>query len=93
VLKRIRYQKSGDNYLCIGNVKNIDGHEFIAGFSGGDPKATTTGFIKSLGDDTTKILLEATSHHKIKIKIKKALIKLGCQFDREKRKPRVIDEA
>jgi hypothetical protein len=90
MLKRIRYQKTGDTgYICIGTIKNVDSHEFIAGYSA-DGKI---GFIKSVGDDTTKITLQATSPHKVKIKIKKALIKLGCQFDSEKRKPRITDEA
>ena len=88
MLQRLRYRKVGDNYVSIGNVKNVNGHEFVVGFSGGDPKTPCTGFIKSAHDDTVKIPLEATSHHKIKIKIKKALSKLGCAFNVEARKKR-----
>lgn len=90
--QRIRYQKVGENYVSIGTIKNIDNHEFIAGFSPVGENGMCAGFVKSAHDDTTKLPLEATSHHKIKIKIKKALIRLGCQFSMEKRKPRISDE-
>lgn len=93
MIKRLRYQQVGENYVSIGTVKNINGHEFVVGYSGLDPKQPCTGFIKSAHDDTVKIPLEASSHHKIKIKLKKALIKLGCQFEQEGRKKRITDES
>jgi len=89
--KRIRYVKdSNGNFISQNYVKNDSGHEFRAGFVGGDAKNPTKGFVKSVGDDTTHITLEATSHHKIKIKIKRTLSKLGCTFEKEVRKPRAV---
>ena len=83
--KRIRYIKNTDgNSITVNYIKNTDGHEFRAGFIA----SGKAGFIKSVGDDTTHIPFTATSPHKIKIKIKRALIKLGCQFETEVRKPR-----
>lgn len=88
--KRLRYIKdTAGNSITQNHVKNINGHEFRAGFVAGGK----AGFIKSVGDDTTHIQLTATSPHKIKIKIKKALMKLGCVFEKETRKPRKTDEA
>lgn len=88
--KRIRYVKDQlGNCITANYIKNDGGAEFRAGFIA-DGKA---GFIKSVGDDTTNIQLSATSPHKIKIKIKRALLRLGCKFEKEQRKPRLTDEA
>lgn len=88
--KRLRYIKDvNGNCITSNYVKNDGGAEFRAGFIA-DGKA---GFIKSVGDDTTDIKLTATSAHKIKIKIKRALVRLGCVFEKETRKPRITDEA
>ena len=89
MIQRLKYIKDANgNFLTQSIVKTIDKIELRAGFVGGDPKNPTTGFIKSVGDDIVNIQIVASSHWKIKIKIKKALIKLGCQFNTEKRKPR-----
>ncbi len=91
MIQRLKYIKDvNGNFLTQGIVKTIDRMELRAGFIGGDPKSPTTGFIKSVGNDTINIQLQATSHWKIKIKLKRALIKLGCQFNTEKRKPRKV---
>ncbi len=88
--KRLRYIKdTSGNCITQNHIKNVNGHEFRAGYVSGGK----VGFIKSVGDDTTNIQLTATSPHKIKIKIKKALSKLGCQFEKEVRQPRIKDEA
>ena len=87
---RIRYVKdSNGNIITQNYIKNEAGEQFRAGFVGGDPKSTTNGFVKSVDDDTTNITLKATSHWKIKIKIKKALAALGCLFQKEKRNVKV----
>lgn len=87
--QRLKYIKdTNGNFLTQGIVKTIDKIELRAGFIGGDPKSPTVGFIKSVGDGIINIEIKASSHWKIKIKLKKALIKLGVQFDSEKRKPR-----
>lgn len=88
--KRIRYIKNEQgNCITQNHIKNVAGSEYRAGYIAGG----LAGFIKSVGDDTTHIQLTATSPHKIKIKIKRALVKLGCQFETEKRQPRIKDEA
>ena len=87
--KRIKYTKDANgNFLTQDILKTVDRIELRAGFIGGDPKTPTTGFIKSVGTDAVNIQVEASSHWKVKIKLKRALIKLGCQFDSEKRKPK-----
>lgn len=87
--KRIRYVKDSEgNAITANYIKNDGGAEFRAGFIA-DGKA---GFVKSVGNDSTNISLTATSPHKIKIKIKRTLSKLGCQFEKEQRKPRLTDE-
>jgi hypothetical protein len=88
MVNRIRYVKdSNGNFISQNYIKNESGHEFRVGFVDGSP---TKGFVKSVGDDTTHITLEATSPHKIKIKIKRTLTKLGCTFAKEVRKPRAL---
>lgn len=80
---RIRYIKDiNGNFISQNYIKNIDGTEFRIGFVVG---VKTSGFIKSVENDTIHVTLEATSPHKIKIKLKNTLIKLGCQFAEEKR--------
>lgn len=87
--KRIRYVKdTNGNGITQNYVKNVNGTEYRAGFIS-NGKA---GFVKSVGDDTTHIQLVSTSPHKMKIKIKKVLQKLGCQFDSEMRAKRLKDE-
>jgi hypothetical protein len=87
--KRIRYIKDiNGNFISQNYIKNEAGVEYRVGFVAGSP---TKGFVKSVGNDTTHITLEATSPHKIKIKIKKTLAKLGCHFDKEVRKPRITE--
>ena len=79
--KRLKYFKQTDGTYKTDNIKNIDNYPLVAGHSA-DGKS---GYIKSVGDETINIELTATSLHKIKIKIKKALIRLGCRFDTEER--------
>jgi len=88
--KRIRYTKdtSGNN-ITQNYIKNDSGHEYRAGFIA----SGKAGFIKSVGTDTVHIQLTATSPHKIKIKIKKSLITLGCRFESEVRIAKIKDEA
>lgn len=87
MIRRIRYKKdSTGNFISVDVIKTMDRNELRAGFLGGDPKAATTGFIKSVGSDAINIKLTASSHHKIKIKIKEALTYLGVNFASEKRK-------
>jgi intein-encoded DNA endonuclease-like protein len=88
--KRIRYVKdSNGNTITQNYIKNVNGSQYRAGFIAGGK----AGFVKSVDDDTTHIQLTSTSPHKMKIKIKKTLEKLGCQFDKEIRQPRVTDES
>lgn len=88
-IKRIRYvEDANGNWVTQDYLRTEEGREFRAGFVGGDPKTPTQGFIKSVDNDTTHLTLQATSHWKIKIKIKRALEKLGCKFEKEGRKPR-----
>jgi hypothetical protein len=86
---RIRYIKDiNGNFISQNYIKNVDGTQYRIGFVVG---VKTAGFIKSVENDTTHITLEATSPHKIKIKLKKTLVKLGCEFASERRvmvKPR-----
>jgi hypothetical protein len=84
--KRIRYTKdSNGNVITQNYITNINGVVYRAGYI----STGKAGFVKSVDDDTTHIQLTATSPHKIKIKIKKTLEKLGCQFEKELRKPRL----
>lgn len=87
--QRLKYIKDiNGNFLTQGIVRTVDRIELRAGFVGGDPKSPTTGFIKSVGGDAVNIQIQGSSHWKIKMKLKKALIKLGVQFNIETRKPR-----
>ena len=87
MIKRIKYIKdSNGNYTSQNYVKNQDNVFLRVGFVPGVP---TKGFVKSVDNDTIHITLTATTPHKIKIKIKKTLAKLGCIFEKEKRKPRI----
>lgn len=84
--KRIRYQlDSNNNWVSADYMRDKEGRYYRAGFLGGDPKTPTKGFVKSVDSDAVHLTLEATSHWKIKIKIKKALQKLGCSFEKEVR--------
>ncbi len=81
-IKRLKYIETGDgSFISKQIVKTIDKIELLVGYTPGTP---TKGFVKSL-DKIINIELEATSPHKIKIKIKNALIKLGVRFDSETR--------
>ena len=89
MIKRIKYIKGLDgNFISQEIIKTVDRIELRAGYVGGDPKTPTVGFIKSVGSDTINIQIPASSHWKIKIKLKKALQKLGCIFSTEKRQHR-----
>ena len=89
---RIRYVKdSNGNIISQNYIKNEVGDQFRAGFVGTDPKSPTNGFVKSVSDDTTNLTLSASSHWKIKIKIKKALKALGCLFTKEVRNRKKVD--
>lgn len=92
--KRILYVKDEHGNFNSKNYITNDGYvRFRVGYLGGDMKAPTAGFVKSVDDETTHIKIEATSHWKIKIKIKKALKELGCKFDVETRKPKKKETA
>lgn len=89
--KRILYIKDNNgNYASANYITSKDGIRYRVGFLGGDKKAPTAAYIKSADSDALNITLKASSHWKIKIKIKKALIEIGCVFDKETRKPRKI---
>lgn len=84
-MKRIRYIKdSSGNYITQGNVRSETGQEFRCGFTA-DGK---NGFVKPLDEDIRPVTLQASSPHKMKIKIKKTLAKFGCTFSKEERKKR-----
>lgn len=85
MVKRIAYIKNTDGtFKSKGVVRNKFGHGYnVAIISTG-----RAALITSADSSITQIQLVATSFHKIKMKIKKALIGLGCEFEPEVRKPR-----
>lgn len=88
MLKRIRYVKDANgNYVTQSYVKNESGEEFRCGFLASGKH----GFVKSVDDENKNVPLEASSPHKMKMKIKRTLNKLGCLFAKEERKKRDID--
>lgn len=83
--QRLKYVKVNDTqYKTEGFIKTYAKGEVIALF---DVSNNTFKITSSLGTET---LAEgtATSPHKIKIKIKETLIKLGADFQKETRQPR-----
>lgn len=83
--QRLKYVKvSETEYKTEGYVKTYAKGEVIAIFD------TTTNTFKIMSPMGTAVYVEgaATSPHKIKIKIKEALLKLGAQFEKETRQPR-----
>lgn len=91
--KRILYViDENGNFNSKNYIMNDVYKRYRAAFLGGDKKSPTSGFVKSIDDDTTHIKIEASSHWKIKIKIKQILVKLGCKFDIEKRQPKKVKE-
>lgn len=83
--QRLKYVKvSETEYKTEGYINTFAKGEVIATFD------TVTNTFKIMSPMGTSIYAEgvATSPHKIKIKIKEALIKLGAQFEKEKRQPR-----
>lgn len=88
-MKRIRYIKDNNgNYLTREVIKTKEGISLRAAYQGGDLKQPTKGFIRAVGSDAINIELQGASHHKIKIKIKRALEELGAIFGEESRKAR-----
>jgi hypothetical protein len=83
--KRIVYIKNQDGSLkSKGEIRNKFGHGFVVAVISTGRAAVIT----SSDSTITQLTLTATSFHKIKIKIKKTLTELGCEFEPEVRKPR-----
>lgn len=79
---RIRYVKDAEgNFLSMQVYKDSQGYE-IKTRIGSDGKS---GSVVLASDLTPIVELTATSPHKIKIKLKKAMKQLGVKFDKEKR--------
>lgn len=87
--QRLKYVKVNETmFKTEGYIKTYAKGEVVALF---DISNNTFKITSSLG---TEVIAEgtATSPHKIKIKIKEALTKLGAQFDKETRQPRKLSE-
>jgi len=80
--KRIRYINEADGSLrSMQYVVGADGKEYYVRITG------STGAVVEVATGKNYIV-EATSPHKVKIKLKNTLTALGCAFDKEVRKPR-----
>ena len=87
--QRIRYIKDDNgNYVTYNRIKDESGGEYRCGFLS-DGKH---GFVKSTHDTSVNVPLKASSPHKMKMKIKKTLVKLGCLFKKEERQKRDVNE-
>ena len=83
--QRLKYVKvSETEYKTEGFVKTFAKGDVVATFN------TTDNTFKIMSPMGTVVYAEgvATSPHKVKIKIKKVLIELGAQFDKETRQIR-----
>lgn len=83
--QRLKYVKVNETeFKTEGFIKTYAKGEVIAIFN------ISTNSYKIMSPRGTEVYLEgtATSPHKIKIKIKQALIKMGAEFNSEKRQPR-----
>lgn len=79
--KRIRYVKWIPGKFRSGQyIKSADGAEYCVVLSDDN-----TGYVEKIGVDF-KIPIKGTSMHKLKIKAKETLVKLGCAFEAETRK-------
>lgn len=77
--KRIRYVKEADGSLrSMQYITGADGKEYYVKITG------TTGAVVEVATNKNYIV-EATSPHKVKIKLKSTLLALGCVFDKETR--------
>lgn len=79
--KRIRYVNSPDGGLNSKNVlKSVSGAEYLA-YVGADGRSGRV--MLATGESVVEV--NATSPHKVKIKLKDALVELGVNFEIEKR--------
>ena len=85
--KRLRYYSDGTDFKLRFTAVSEDGERYIVWYSGkGSQKTETKGWIQLESGELPALEFTATSHHKIKIKLKRALEKLGCKFEKETRK-------
>lgn len=85
--KRIRYVLAGDGVW--------QSMQFIRSQSGDDYRIILEGskaIIEKMGKGD-KIQILAISPHKVKIAVKRRLIELGCEFEKEERKPKKSEVA
>lgn len=83
--QRLKYVKISDNeFKTEGYIKTYTKGDVVATFE------ISTNTFKIMSPLGTSVYVEgtATSPHKIKIKIKQALLKLGAEFEKETRQPR-----
>jgi len=85
---RIRYIKHGDGgWISLRTFKDKDGHDLQTRINE-DGKSGTVVFAQS---EVPIITVTATSPHKVKIKLKIVLEKLGVNFETEQRNNKETD--
>lgn len=82
--QRIRYVKHGDKLINSTPLVNKEGLTHIVVIT--QEERTHAKIISSAGDE---YIMDASSLHKIKIKVKDMLTKIGIEFSSEERKKRV----